>query len=92
MANNRMYLLHSPSRNAVYLGKRMGWGWYSVPENIKDRIELLFKMVEDQGESQDDFCIAMEDGSEGKLIDSDWGYGERDKRGIISLPYKQSKP
>ena len=30
MANNRMFLLHRPSGKAVYLGKRMGWGWYAV--------------------------------------------------------------
>lgn len=88
MANNRMYFMHRPSRKAVYLGKRMGWGWYSVPNDIKQRIERLFQMVEDQDAEgdQDDFCIALEDGDNAPLTEDDWCYGERDEDGIISLP------
>ena len=88
MANNRMYLMHRPSRKAVYLGKRMGFGWYSVPDDVKERIEALFEMSEkcsDQ-DNQDDFCVAMEDGESATLVDSSWQYGEKDERGIISLP------
>jgi hypothetical protein len=25
----------------------MGWGWYDVPENIKQSLEKLFKLVEE---------------------------------------------
>ena len=91
MANNRMYLMHRPSRKAVYLGKRMGWGWYNVPDDVKERIKRLFKMVENQEADgdQDDFCIALEDGETAPLSDSDWQYGDYDKQGIISLPNTQ---
>ena len=88
MANNRMYLMHRPSRKAVYLGKRMDFGWYSVPDDVKKRIERLFEMAESVSDAgnQDDFCIALEDGDGASLADSKWQYGERDEHGIISLP------
>ena len=77
MANNRMFLVHRPSGMAVFLAKRMGYGWYSVPETIQDRLHTLFKMVEDHGctsaVNQDDFCLAMENcGIPGALVSSDW--------------------
>lgn len=37
MANNRMILVYRPTGQAVYLGKRLGDGWYDVPHgNIDD--------------------------------------------------------
>lgn len=72
MANNRMYLMHRPSQKAVFLGKRLGEGWYDVPDDIKQRIETLFSEVDSmQGESiapiQDDFCVALEDASDAAI-------------------------
>jgi len=67
MANERMFLLHVPSGYSVYLGKRMGWGWYDADESTGPRIQRLFEMVETQqaeGE-QDAFAIAFEN-------DIDW--------------------
>lgn len=60
MANNRMYLLHSPSGYYVMLGKRMGWGWYKAPS--QDDIQNLFDKVytqEAEGD-QDEFVVAFE--------------------------------
>jgi hypothetical protein len=75
MANNRMYLLHRPSGKAVYLGKRLGWGWYNVPDDLTMRVNELFRLVE-EGEvdgSQDDFCIALETTKEGAtLAEGNW--------------------
>jgi len=48
MANERMFLLHEPSGYYVYLAKRMGWGWYGVPDDVKQMIELLFDAIETQ--------------------------------------------
>lgn len=74
MANNRMFLLHRPTGKAILLGKRMGWGWYGTPENVAERIEALFTSAENESYdgSQDDFCIALEDGSDATLALSDW--------------------
>ena len=62
MANNRLYLKHKSTGKSVYLGKRMGWGWYGVPEDVKQRIEDLFKIVEDESafEDQDEFYVELE--------------------------------
>lgn len=62
MADERMYLLHEPSGFNVYLGKRMGWGWYGVPDNLNERVQKLYDMVESQEAEgdQDAFIIAFE--------------------------------
>jgi hypothetical protein len=65
MANNRLFLVFKPSGHAVYLGKRMAFGWYDTPDDLSERIKALFEKVEeacsDNGEfSQDDFAVALE--------------------------------
>jgi len=63
MANSRMYLVHRPSRVAVYLGKRMGWGWYDTPPDLAAKIDRLFDRAESECTSSadgDDFCIVFE--------------------------------
>lgn len=60
MANNRMLLCHKPSGRSVYLGKRMGWGWYGTPKNVAEKITELFEWVEHNRHEQDSFVVAME--------------------------------
>ena len=62
MANELMFLLHVPSGHYVYLAKRMGWGWYGTPDDVRDEIESLFDLVERQiaEGGQDEFAIAFE--------------------------------
>ena len=59
MANNRMYLVHKPSGLGVYLGKRMGYGWYDAPEDLGVKMNDLFEECIGEG-NQDDFAIVME--------------------------------
>ena len=71
-----MWLLHRPTGKAVFLGKRLAEGWYAVPENLQQRIELLFKTVElESPDKQDDFCIALEDAEGAELATDKWTYG-----------------
>jgi len=75
MANNRMYLVYRPTGDAVFLGKRMGWGWYGTPENLVEHIAALFDKAEEaciRGRSQDDFAIAMESGEGQPYVIDDW--------------------
>jgi hypothetical protein len=73
MANNRMYLLHKQSGAAVYLGKRFGGGWDDVPDDLAERIRLLFRYVENSpGNSKDDFAVAMEVGANQPHVIDDW--------------------
>ena len=60
MANERMYLLHTPSGYHVCIGKRMGWGWYGAPSS--ELVQELFDMVDSQEAAgdQDAFEIALE--------------------------------
>ena len=61
MANNRMFFIHIPSGKRVYLGKRMGVGWYNVPDDLGARVKLLFDYLDGEYVGQDDFAIALED-------------------------------
>ena len=79
MANNRMFLLHRPTGRAVYLGKRMAWGWYDAPEDLGDRLQTLYDEIEEANENQDDFCIAMEDITDAPLCFGDWKYDKEEK-------------
>lgn len=64
MANKRLFLVHRPSGHAVYLGKRLGWGW-SVSSHVGHDIQTLFDLIESQkaGGDQDDFVIDANDGN-----------------------------
>ena len=69
MANNRMWLIHRPSKLGIKLGKRMAVGWYDAPE--KDEVERFFQYLEDNSEgSQDDFILTMDDGAESSVVDN----------------------
>jgi hypothetical protein len=63
MANERMFLLHAPSGYYVRLGKRMGWGWYGVPQDIAQRIQRLYDLIETQeAEGDQDYLVVAFDG------------------------------
>jgi len=63
MANERLFLKHAPSGYSVYLGKRMGWGYYDAKPDIHLAIQRLFDMVESQEADgdQDEFVAALDD-------------------------------
>lgn len=87
MATNRMFLLHVPSGNAVYLGKRMGWGWHNVPEDVNKSIEKLFELVESSYD-QDHFALAMEDCENNPYCFSKWsysGFGHEDEPRVLQF-------
>jgi hypothetical protein len=100
MANNRMFLVYRPTGDAVFLGKRMGFGWYGAPQDLEIRLSALFARSEEAASqnpqySQDDFLLAMED-NEGAIhaINGDsWDYskGALDDPLIIhdSVPYSE---
>ena len=61
MANKRMFLVHGPTGQAVYLGKRMFRGWSDVPEDLSERLMRLFETV--PFETQDVWSIDVTEGS-----------------------------
>lgn len=60
MANNKMYLIHKPSKVGVMLGKRMDFGWGHAPDI--DLITSFYEKIAQDGVGhKDDFVLAMED-------------------------------
>lgn len=64
MANNRMFIRHNPTGKIFGIGKRMGWGWYSVKMDMKAQLNAFFDdclggCVKPQ--DQDDFSLILED-------------------------------
>ena len=89
MANNRMFLLHNPSGLCVYLGKRLAWGWYSVPKDLGKQLQTLFDHLRANPEGhQDDFVVAVEDAKGASMATDKWIYG-KDKDGFGKLEPKQ---
>ena len=86
-----MFLVYRPTGDAVFLGKRMGDGWYGTPEDVAERIASLFSKAEEcQGQySMDDFAIAMEQGDNQPNVISKWKYTDDDNVLMIdeSVPY-----
>ena len=76
MANNRLFLVHRPTGEAVFLGKRMCGGWYGVPDNVKERIEELFSRIANGSPgSQDDMVLAMEENdANSSMVCTRWKY------------------
>lgn len=89
MANNRLWLVYRPTGKAVFLGKRMGYGWYHVPQDVKARIEALFAHVEEcyPDNSQDDFMLAMEEcQAQGNIhVSTQWRYTEMGQAPLSTL-------
>lgn len=91
-----MFLVYRPTGDAVYLGKRMGFGWYGTPEDLADRVVKLFEKAEKaagEGDfSQDDFAIALEKGkSQPHAIDK-WQYKKMKEGKVRSLAIDDSVP
>jgi len=85
MANNRMFLIHKPTRLGVMLGKRMAWGWYKAPE--QSELMRFFEYLENNPkESQDDFILAMEDCTESTCFD-EWRYTSETVDGFTVFEY-----
>lgn len=74
MANNRLWLIHKPSKLGIMLGKRMAGEWYKAPENTD--LERFYQYLYDQAEGdQDDLTLAMETCTEGGVsCFNDWTY------------------
>lgn len=89
MANNRMFLVHRPTGLAVYLGKRMGWGWYDAPAHLAEQMTLLYAVLESEygyEGQQDAFQVAMESPeSETEGIWSSWTTQTRRDDGLVVL-------
>lgn len=64
MANNRLILYHRPTGHYVYLGKRMGWGWYlNWAETMGEQMQAFYQRCIDDlppGGDQDDFILLAE--------------------------------
>jgi len=88
MANNRMFLIHKPSKLGVGLGKRMGWGWYNAPEKaeLERFYEYLSNEIPYEDGSQDDFIIAMENCSDSNCFE-DWQYTGEKENGFHKFEY-----
>lgn len=64
MANNRMYLVHKPSKTGVYIGKRMGHGWYCGAQyDTGKAIAEFYEYLENNEDirEQDEFILVQED-------------------------------
>lgn len=86
MANNRMFLIHRPSKIGVMLGRRMAIGWHegSTEKSLDDFYEHI-QSTQELG-SQDDFVLAMED-CEGSSCFDDWKYTGKQVNGFRLFEY-----
>lgn len=76
MANNRLWLVHRPSGQAICLGKRMAVGWY-LPvgsDDLSARLEAMFNAIDDDMSKQDDFVLCIEDGRDAPWCCDTWHY------------------
>ena len=89
-----MFLTYRPTGDSVFLGKRMAYGWYGVPENLPELILKLFNKSERDGIgfSQDDFCISMESGENQPFVLDDFQYGDLEDDGIRKLIIPEDVP
>ena len=83
MANNRMFLIHKPTKLGIMLGKRMAWGWYDAPS--QDQMEKFFcYLSQNLEDSQDDFILAMEDCENSSCYDK-WSYTGENVEGFMKF-------
>jgi hypothetical protein len=89
MANNKMFLVYRPTGDAVYLGKRLAWGWYGTPKDLAEQVLNLFEKAEKvagEGDfSQDDFAIALEQGENQPNVIDKWQYKDIEQDNALSL-------
>ena len=52
--------MHRPTGEKIFLGKRLGGGWYSYTEN-KELNEFYDRCYKGVFEGKDDFVLVMED-------------------------------
>lgn len=63
MVQNRLYLVHRPTGQAVLLGKRGDVGWFTTDRDLGLLVNSFFGKCEKKlpvGGDQDDFVLAME--------------------------------
>jgi hypothetical protein len=69
MSNNRLWLIHRPSGEAVCLGSRTAVQWgVRNPVALGNAVHAFFDRVNDHGEDwsgRDDFVLALEDTERG---------------------------
>ncbi len=88
MAHNRMFLIHRESKLGIGLDKRMGWGWYSAPDQFRFQ-QFYDYLSENYFDQQDSFVLAMEDCSESNCFD-DWVYTFKKEAGFHLFEFKNS--
>lgn len=80
----------------MYLGKRMGWGWYGTPGNLAEQIATLFenaKKAAGGGDfSQDDFAVALEQGEHQPHAIGKWQYKDVEGGKVLTLVIDDSVP
>ena len=70
MANNRLYIVHKPTGKKLYLGKRMGFGWYFHGHfDLNEKIDDFFDECLGDGD-QDDFAIGMDEPYNESMIET----------------------
>ena len=83
MADNRMWLIHRPTRLGVMIGRRNGLGWDKAPE--QEDVQRFFEYLKINPEgSQDDFFLAMEDCATVDCF-SNWKYGKNEIDGFMEF-------
>jgi hypothetical protein len=84
MADNRMYLIHAPTKLGAKLGKRIGWGWYDEPE--PGALQKFYDYLSEHPKGQqDDFVLATEDSKE-------WIYKDLDENGFAVFERIKKSP
>lgn len=85
MANNRMWLIHKPSKLGIMLGKRMGWGWYRAPK--EEEFNRFFEYLSENPDgSQDDFLLVIEDCA-GSSCFGEWKYTDEKESGFSKFDF-----
>jgi len=86
MANNRMWLIHKPSKLGVMLGKQLDGGWYKAPE--KTTLDGFYEYLELNYDDGDNFILAMEDCKNSYCFDN-WVYTEEYDNGFRKFRFKE---
>ena len=77
MANNRMWLVHVPTRLACCLGKRLADGWWNRASPLNNFFTVLESEFDYGSGQQDDFALVMEDRSNApRAWDAEWQYDD----------------
>ena len=86
MADNRMFLIHKPSKIGIMLGKSYRGEWYNAPE--ASELDRFYKYIYSHyPEEPDDFMLAMENCSQSECF-NDWQYTSDFIDGFRVFKYK----